>query len=136
MCTALAVALMAPSVAAASESAYSIYVPASGNVYTDTVLEPPSSTLDTFYLDYFTKRLGTQYKYGGGKAMAFQGVVPSNHATWDREVVLTPGGSGATTKFICDMYPGTIRGYIACRLNSALGVIVEVLAQGDWVYNY
>lgn len=135
VCMALVAAMAFPALAQASESAYSIYVPAAGNVYTDTV-GGSSSTARTFYLSAPTKRLGTQYKYGGGKSMAFQGCVPGNHATWSASIVIPPSGSGASTHEIAKMYPGTTSGYVAASLNSALGVIVTVLAQGDWVYNY
>lgn len=122
LCTVLLVVLAFPTVAMASSENYSITIPATGNVYTK------SYSLNYGY-DF-----GVRHRYSGGKDIVMQIVNASTYSGIGPSEVVSPGGDSAPLTHL--WYNNTYTRTVRVRLNSAIGVVVTVLAQGTWYWNY
>lgn len=118
----LAFSMLTPTTALASSQNYSIFIPKYGDVWTDG------------YLLNYQKKFGAKLYYSGGKNIAMQMHRYDTRQALGTEVVMSPGGSGAPLKQL--WYNNTATRYVVVRLNSVFGVVVDVIAQGTWYWNY
>lgn len=116
------VLLLSPAFAAAASQNYSYTIPAVGDVYT-------TSYSLTSGLDF-----GVRHRYSGGKDIVMQMVRASDYLSLGSSKTVSPEGADAP---LINLWTNSgMSRSVRVRMNSAFGVVVTVLAQGTWYWNY
>lgn len=114
--------LLVPAFASAASQNYAYTIPATGDVYTT------SYSLSGGY-DF-----GVRHRYSGGKNIVMQVVRANDYIALGSSKIVSPGGSSAPLTNL--WYNSGLTRSVRVRMNSAFGVVVTVLAEGTWYWNY